>query len=727
MPTPGSRAPLSPLLPHAALGVAACVVAFGVHAWVYRFAQDDAYISLQSARNLVEGHGLVFNAGERVEGYSNFLWTILLAAFLKLGLPALDLARIFGVVLAAASIPVAARFAAAIEGAPGAATIATAALVAGSSALAFWSGAGLETGLAVLLTTAALERGMAPGVSARARRAAPLLFALATLTRPDAPLLFAGWFAVRAFDTLVRPGPLRDPLGVRGLALDVAIYLAPLIPWAAWKLSFYGDLLPNTYYAKGGFSAEYFARGLTEAGAFVKTFGLWGVLPLLAILSVRHPVHGRLLAALGAVLALFSLYVIAVGGDVLPVFRLWLPIVPLGSMLVVFGAMEAARLATRRRRARAFTAAALVAWAAVNIVLNRPWIGGQRTSYIRGRAVTAAIAAWLAERVPPGEAIAAVAVGQVAFDTRRPVIDMLGLTDREIARHPRYIDGLTDTWKEKKYNAESVLRRRPRAIVFSTGARPSAKAEKALFLYEDFHTSYYARSYRADPTTIWTNTVFWLRDDAPAPPDSMVPFANLEFLEHYAEGLRVQSRGGNFADAIAAFERSVKTGPDYAVSPIEWWASLRYQARDLGAIPVLEEIVRVDPYALRAHVRLAHYLALAGDLDRAASIDRHVVAINPDDADAYQGLAAVAYGQERFEEAVELATQSLELWSTNESAIDLYARASVALGRFDDAERAYAAILARDPRSALGADGVQWVREERAGAKTNPTAGASPQ
>jgi len=44
---------------------------------------DDAYISFRYVRNLVEGHGLVFNPGERVEGYTNFLWVLELAAIWK--------------------------------------------------------------------------------------------------------------------------------------------------------------------------------------------------------------------------------------------------------------------------------------------------------------------------------------------------------------------------------------------------------------------------------------------------------------------------------------------------------------------------------------------------------------------------------------------------------------------------------------------------------------------
>lgn len=49
------------------LGLAACELALGL------CVQEDAFISFRYARNLVDGHGLVFNPGERVEGYTNFL------------------------------------------------------------------------------------------------------------------------------------------------------------------------------------------------------------------------------------------------------------------------------------------------------------------------------------------------------------------------------------------------------------------------------------------------------------------------------------------------------------------------------------------------------------------------------------------------------------------------------------------------------------------------------
>ena len=63
------------------------------------FVCDDAFIAFCSVRNLVEGHGLVFNPGEYVEGDTNFLWVLELAAIWGLlGIPPEQSAPVLSVV-----------------------------------------------------------------------------------------------------------------------------------------------------------------------------------------------------------------------------------------------------------------------------------------------------------------------------------------------------------------------------------------------------------------------------------------------------------------------------------------------------------------------------------------------------------------------------------------------------------------------------------------------------
>ena len=64
--------------------VAGIALAYGVAAAIQRaWVCDDAFISFRCADHLVRGLGLVFNPGERVEGYTNFLWAVWVAAGMR--------------------------------------------------------------------------------------------------------------------------------------------------------------------------------------------------------------------------------------------------------------------------------------------------------------------------------------------------------------------------------------------------------------------------------------------------------------------------------------------------------------------------------------------------------------------------------------------------------------------------------------------------------------------
>ena len=64
------------------------------------FFKDDAFISFRYARNLAAGNGLVFNVGERVEGITNFLWTISFVPFSRLGVDLVQVSQLLGIGLA---------------------------------------------------------------------------------------------------------------------------------------------------------------------------------------------------------------------------------------------------------------------------------------------------------------------------------------------------------------------------------------------------------------------------------------------------------------------------------------------------------------------------------------------------------------------------------------------------------------------------------------------------
>lgn len=87
--------------------------------------------------------------------------------------------------------------------------------------------------------------------------------------------------------------------------------------------------------------------------------------------------------------------------------------------------------------------------------------------------------------------LAVSTIGAISYLTGAKVIDMLGLTDPYIAKHPEKIPGILSGWKEKKFNTQYLLSQDPDVIMFSTGRKPSAPAERALFLSSKFRENYY--------------------------------------------------------------------------------------------------------------------------------------------------------------------------------------------------------------------------------------------
>src|SRR2546423_1273937 len=55
-----------------------------------RWISDDAFITMRYVKNFVKGNGLVYNMGERVEGYTHFLWLMILAAARTIGFDPVD-------------------------------------------------------------------------------------------------------------------------------------------------------------------------------------------------------------------------------------------------------------------------------------------------------------------------------------------------------------------------------------------------------------------------------------------------------------------------------------------------------------------------------------------------------------------------------------------------------------------------------------------------------------
>lgn len=281
-------APWAPVV--AVLALAAVFIAqsaFTVNGEVFFSLSDDAMISMRYARNLVDGHGLVWNPGDApVEGYSNLLWTLWMAALhllrladAKASLPVM----LSGAGILAANVVAVRRLVGAI--APDATRAVTLAgwLVALDHSLACWTLRGFEVGLVALQVSVAalLAVRLAKGWSRRTLAALAAVMALGVLTRDDT---LPVWGVVAAYVGVCGP---------RGRGWRGALWLAgaaagAFAAHAALRAAYYGALLPNTYTLKmGGIPAVFrWRRGLRTLGE-AAAFCLPGALGVIASAVVR--------------------------------------------------------------------------------------------------------------------------------------------------------------------------------------------------------------------------------------------------------------------------------------------------------------------------------------------------------------------------------------------------------------------------------------------------------
>lgn len=321
---PGAPAVPAPALPPAIpdvvawAGIALALIVLALHVRTYFFLTDDSFISFRYARNLVHGQGLVFNpGGERVEGYTNLLWVLLLAGFSALGLRMEMMASVLSIAATVALFGIVVRFAW-VRLPSGQKWIAAipALLLAATRSFAVWATSGLETRLFDFLLVAGIlrlvhevEHVRADG--ARPRAIAPWIFGLAALTRPDG-LLVGGCAFLTAFAyRWLRSGraPWRAALAWWPMALLVLGHFA-------FRRAYYGDWLPNTFYAKVG-ARRSLDAGLRYLALFALEYGavLW-IPGIAAGVAARFRSGAAFLPALFlATILPHVLYVATIGGD----------------------------------------------------------------------------------------------------------------------------------------------------------------------------------------------------------------------------------------------------------------------------------------------------------------------------------------------------------------------------------------------------------------------------
>lgn len=417
------------------------------------FLVDDAYISLRHARHFVDGHGFTYNAGERIEGYTNFLWTALAAIPHALGteveafMQALGIASAVGLVAALAVL--AKRYGGWLAAVAMAATLACDDRLIG---FAVW---GLEITFYPMLCAWALVALVAgrPVLSG-------LVFGLAAMTRMEALLLVAaaGLFllARERFNggQVSRAAGWREWLGMLAPASKFSIsFLSVFGTYFIARWTYYSYLLPNTFYAKVGSPKDSLVRGFEYLGKTVYQMNLTYPIIVAALLAsivlvreVRK--HGRPSIPVGvgrgqlgaeyafwaSATLLYVAYVLAVGGDHIPTFgpRFMYHMLPV--LLVALTLMLATGLSLAPRPVRWF---GIAEWRTVRVIAgvlgaslplaltHAPMAGGAGGWASNGL--------WIKQNTPPGALIATGAAGALPYHAERRTIDMFGMANIHIA------------------------------------------------------------------------------------------------------------------------------------------------------------------------------------------------------------------------------------------------------------------------------------------------------
>ena len=160
----------------------------GVRYW---WLADDAMISMRYGRNLAEGLGLVWNAGEKVEGYTNLLWTLFMALVHLTPLPDSKTSLIVLLVnvgIAAATVPLIARLVRLLGGGAWATGAALAAYVLGADT-SFFATSGMKTSLLAFLLVLCVCRVLEESRSGTPRASTYLTIGALGLVRADAAVL----------------------------------------------------------------------------------------------------------------------------------------------------------------------------------------------------------------------------------------------------------------------------------------------------------------------------------------------------------------------------------------------------------------------------------------------------------------------------------------------------------------------------------------------------------
>lgn len=420
------------------------------------FTIDDPWITYRYAENLVAGKGFVFNPGDRLESFSSFTHVFLLAAVRLITAEIDKVGRALGVLAHLATIVLLLiaswRF---NRDRPLAFHVIAPLLLALSPSAAAWAVGGLETPFVGLLLLATLLVYQREETQPTGFRWSAVLLFLVALTRVEGALVFFCLAAHQAWKWYSGNHTIE-----RRTVIWAGTFVVLFGAYTAWRWTYFGDLLPNTYYAKAtGPLLHQWIAGLKYCLAFAIYLG---VLPLFFCLVplFQTEARSRTLPWI-LVIAGYGGFIFHCGGDWMPFYRFFVHILPLILWLFQEGVWEASNRAApdRRKLMGACIVVAVLAAVCGNAMLYRREIAPILGRVKRGTLIRQYfdVAEYLKREGSPDQLVAGSEAGVIPYVSGMRFLDIVGVLDRHIAR--------TKGGLHRKSDPGYVLRQKPDWIV----------------------------------------------------------------------------------------------------------------------------------------------------------------------------------------------------------------------------------------------------------------------
>lgn len=438
--------------------------AFSAFVVAQNYWLDDSFITFRYFRNLFEGQGLLYNAGEFVEGYTNFLWGVVGWVGLHLGHEPIHFTQWVSVGAQAVTLWTVYRIGLSATGRPARALLAPL-LLGGQIAFLTYPMTGMETSFFTMLVTLSFHLFQLGEARTRAGT-----FALGCAVSALCMTRFDGFVLIGIMGVF--------PLLVRGqwrsLRVPLVMFLVTFTAYNAWRLSYYPTPLPNSFYAKISFSIARSIEGLDYVVQFFAERQITLALALLPFVLRRTNGVGRYL---GWVVGIQLAYVVTVGGDWMPHHRFIFHVLPLLMLLVQQGAWVTwDALVAHVGTPRGLGAGLLAVLVVVNLV---PLYQGRHFDELTGEhfrpEVARVLGLALDKQLPQDLTVAIEWGGILPYYTHHNVLDTFGITDFEIAHHEK----LSRTIWGRRLGPDYLARRAPDVIIPCAAAYPTAEKARA--------------------------------------------------------------------------------------------------------------------------------------------------------------------------------------------------------------------------------------------------------